>query len=43
LNDTDIFRWKTRPLPVDSAVPSGYQIIKQFRSNGPDVLILQKK
>lgn len=42
LNDIDIFRWKTRPLPADAVVPSGYQIIKRFKSNGPDVLILQK-
>jgi hypothetical protein len=43
LSDIDIFRWKTQPLRVDAVVPSGYHIVKWFKSNGPDVLILQKK
>jgi 4-amino-4-deoxy-L-arabinose transferase-like glycosyltransferase len=43
LNDIDIFRWKTQPTRVESVVPSGYHIVKWFKSNGPDVLILQKQ
>jgi 4-amino-4-deoxy-L-arabinose transferase-like glycosyltransferase len=42
-SDVDIFRWKTSPVRVRQLVPPGYQLVKWFKSSGPDVLILKKE
>jgi hypothetical protein len=42
-SDVDIFRWQTNPVQIHQLVPPGYQIIKWFKSSGPDVVILKKE
>ena len=41
-NDSDLLKWKSTNSEISDLTPKGYSIIKNFHTNGPDVLVLAK-